>query len=394
METGCICRRTATPLLLASSDRIMTNTHILYGWQLSYFSGKTRAYLRYKNIDLDDRPVNALTLMRKIPAKTGAMVMPVVVTPQGEWLQDSSHIVDVLEDRFTDKPVMSGTPRQAIAAQLLEAWADEFWIPSAMHYRWSYPGNYPLFQREAGQALLPWAPRWLQNRLADRIAGTLRSYLPGVGVEPQQVALLERWTIHMLDALERHFAEHDYLLGGAPSIADFALVGPLYAHLGRDPEPLRLLIEPRPRLQAWIQRVAQGVPASGSWLADDALPDTLRPVLHSVLQEFLPMADATVQAMDVALATLPPQRKRLPRSLQAISFPLADGQFQRQALPYVLWMLQRVQRFYAQLDAADQNHVQAWLDSQAAGDIMTRPMGPALRRQGLHVCLTEQPQTI
>lgn len=366
----------------------MTQPHTLYGWQLSYFSGKTRTYLRYKNIAFNDRPVNALTLMRKIPAQTGAMVMPVVVTPQGEWLQDSSHIVDVLEGRFADKPVMPATPRQAIAAQLLEAWADEFWIPTAMHYRWSYPGNYTLFRREAGQALLPWAPRWLQNRLADRIANTLRSYLPGLGVVEQQLPLLERWTTHMLDALETHFSEHNYLLGGAPCLADFALFGPLYAHLGRDPEPLRLLIQPRPKLQQWIQRMQQGEPASGHWLADDAIADSLTPLLHSVVHEFLPMAQATAQAVEQALPELPASRKRLPRSLTTIEFPLGDGYFQRQALPYVLWMLQRIQRYHKQQSTADQACVSDWLNSHDAGGILDQTMGPPLTRQGLHVCLT------
>src|SRR3546814_13148412 len=75
--------------------------------------------------------------MRRIPAKTGAMVMPVVVTPEGEWLQDTTHIVDVLEQRFPDAPVLPATPRQRIVAELLEMWADEWWIPAAMHYRWS-----------------------------------------------------------------------------------------------------------------------------------------------------------------------------------------------------------------------------------------------------------------
>src|SRR3546814_7047902 len=90
--------------------------------------------------------------MRRIPAKTGAMVMPVVVTPEGEWLQDTTHIVDVLEQRFPDAPVLPATPRQRIVAELLEMWADEWWIPAAMHYRWSFPENYLLFEADAGNA--------------------------------------------------------------------------------------------------------------------------------------------------------------------------------------------------------------------------------------------------
>src|SRR3546814_7120911 len=108
--------------------------------------------------------------MRRIPAKTGAMVMPVVVTPEGEWLQDTTHIVDVLEQRFPDAPVLPATPRQRIVAELLEMWADEWWIPAAMHYRWSFPANSLLFEADAGNALLPGFPRFAKNRLAAYVA--------------------------------------------------------------------------------------------------------------------------------------------------------------------------------------------------------------------------------
>src|SRR5699024_2999353 len=157
------------PSIELSAHGLQTRTprpmrsYIFYGWQLSYFSGKLRAYLRYKGIPFQDRAVDAITLMRRIPRHTGEVVMPVVITPQGEWLQDTTHIIEVLDRRFPERPTLPETPRKRLAALLIEAWADEFWIPPAMHYRWSYPGNYPLFEREAGRALLPWIPSTLRK---------------------------------------------------------------------------------------------------------------------------------------------------------------------------------------------------------------------------------------
>src|SRR3546814_4286617 len=52
-----------------------------------------------------------------------------------------------------------------------------------------------------------------------------------------------------------------------------------------------------------------------------------------------------------ALPTLSPQRKRLPRSLGQIEFPMGPDRFRRDAMPYTLWMFQRVQDHCAQLDA-------------------------------------------
>ena len=66
----------------------------LYGWHLSYFSGKARAYLRYKGIPFVDKDINAYTLFRTIPANTKAKVMPVLQTPKDEWIQDTREIID------------------------------------------------------------------------------------------------------------------------------------------------------------------------------------------------------------------------------------------------------------------------------------------------------------
>lgn len=361
--------------------------YVMHGWHLSFFSGKTRAYLRYKGVPFVDHEVDAYTLMWKIPRKTGATVMPVVVTPEGEWLQDSKHIVDVLERRFPQKPVMPATPRQRIAAQLLEAWADEWWIPVAMHYRWVYPENYPLFESDGGNALLPGFPRFLKNRMVAYAANKMRGYLPSVGIVPEQYAVMERWTENMLDALERHFAAMPYLFGTQPSIADFALLGPMYGHLARDPMPKRELIAPRPHLKAWVERMNAAPSQPGAFLADDQIPDTLQPVFDAVFKEFYPMVVGIRDELRKALPTLPPERPRIPRVLGMIEFPMGDGRYRRAAMPYTLWMMQRIFDDYRGLDDGERASVDAWLQEQGAPDAMRLDIGVRLKRVGLHVAV-------
>jgi len=41
----------------------MSKPFILYGWHLSYFSGKARCYLKYKGIPFVEGPLNLYTLM-------------------------------------------------------------------------------------------------------------------------------------------------------------------------------------------------------------------------------------------------------------------------------------------------------------------------------------------
>ena len=126
----------------------MKPPYTLYGWHLSYFTGKVRCYLLHKSIAFTDQPVNMFTLLSTIKRQTGAVVMPVLRTPKGAWVQDSSVIIDQLEAAHPQRPVIPTSPVPRFAAYLLEAWCDEWWVPIAMHTRWTYPENYALFERE------------------------------------------------------------------------------------------------------------------------------------------------------------------------------------------------------------------------------------------------------
>ena len=363
----------------------MKNQYVLHGWHLSFFSGKLRAYMRYKGLDFEDKPVNAYDLTVRIPKKTGAVVMPVLQTNQGEWLQDTTVTIDTLEQRHPTPSVVPATPVQRVAALLIETWADEWWVPIAMHYRWSFPENYPLFERDAGKALLPIAPNVVRKRLVkNAIAGKMRSYLPGVGVVQEQFDLMERWTKQILDLLELHFAEHDYLFGGQASVADFALVGPMYGHLNRDPAPKRELLDPRPKLQAWVDRVHGGDKAKGALLADDQIPETLRQVLAAIFNEFLPMVTEIAKQLSRYVENNGGQPgDKIPRTLAEITFPMADGRFTRSAMPYTLWMVQRIQSQVAEWPASDQASVNQWLATMGQPNLQAINLGPKLERSAL-----------
>lgn len=362
----------------------MTRPYLHYAWEISLYSGKTRAYLRYKGIPFVEKNIHLWT-MPTIQKKVGAQVMPVVVTPEGEWLQDTSHIIDVLEQRFPNAPVVPATPRQKMASSLIEAWADEYWLPTAMHFRWSYPENFrDLFQPEVGDNLLPFMPRFIKNRAVTKVATLLRSYLPGVGVVPGQHEIIERWTHEQLDLLDTHFGQYAYLLGSKPCLGDFGLIGPLYAHLGRDPWPARELIAKRPNLLAWVRRMMNPPqPQAGNFLADDAIPDTLLPLFKSVFADFWPQLELTLGEMERTRSSLKPDRG-WSRMLGMIDVPMGNATLRVGARPFSLWMAQRSLDTFRALPAAEQASVHDWLESIGAGDAMKLAI-PRLRQVALRV---------
>lgn len=364
----------------------MSKPYVHYAWHLSYFSGKTRSYLRYKNIPHVERAIDMYTFLVRAPKRTGASVMPIVVTPEGEWLQDTSRIIDRLEQRFPDAPVVPDAPLQRFAAYLLEMWGDEWWLPVAMYTRWWHPENYPLFLKDAGSGLLPGFPRFLQDRAGAYAAGQMRAHLPGLGLGPQhteQAKLMDRWTRAALDRLDAHFAQQPFLLGTRPSLGDFGLIGPLYAHLGRDPWSKRELIDPRRHVRAWVDRMMQPQPRSGEFLGADRIPETLEPVLRALLPEMIGLLTATLAETQKIIAALEPGR-RIPRGAGTIEFPMAEGRYRRAALPYILWMAQRMLGEFRALDAAGQSKVRAWLRG-LGGEALLELQIPALELVGLRL---------
>lgn len=369
----------------------MRHNYTLYGWHLSYFTGKAICYLRYKKVDHALKPVNLFTLTRTIKKKTGAAVMPVLKTASGEWIQDTSEIIDYIESLHHENPVTPNTPVQEFASMLLEAWGDEWWVPIAMHTRWNYPENYTLFEHDAGKALLPWAPGFLQKKAAQRPAKMLRGMLPYVGIIPEQYETMNTWTANMLNALDRHFQQFRFLLGDRPSLGDFGLVGTMYGHLGRDPWPKRELIEPRVHLAAWLERMKNAADfANRELLPNDGIPDSLNPVFQSIFNEFIPMV-AQVGEMASQYAKENGLNKRLPRRLGEVSTTMGGKPFKRGALPYMIWMLQRALDCYAHMADSDKHEVRLWLRTHKAEHVLNLNL-PRVERMALTVVVTALPK--
>ena len=80
-----------------------------------------------------------------------------------------------------------------------------------------------------------------------------------LGVTWETVAAWEASAKNVLRILEAHLADHDFILGGRSSVADYGLLGPLYAHLWRDPVPGAMIKRDYPRVERWVQRASVAV---------------------------------------------------------------------------------------------------------------------------------------
>ena len=87
----------------------MTETYKLYGTEVSLYTGKARAYLRYKEIPFEEFLSTAQAYKEVIIPRTGVRYIPIVISPDDLAVQDTTEIIDFLEERFPEAPVYSTT---------------------------------------------------------------------------------------------------------------------------------------------------------------------------------------------------------------------------------------------------------------------------------------------
>lgn len=334
--------------------------------------------------------MNAFDLYYTAPKKVGVTVMPILVTPKGEWLQDTKDIIDEMEKRYPDHSIYPQTPCKKFVSLVLETWADEYWIPHAMHYRWNRKESIEFFEKEASAILFPYFPKFIQDYACGFVTKTLIGYLPSVGVRPNQYPIVEGWTVDMLDKLNAHFAVHPFLLGVTPSIGDIGLAGPLVAHLGRDTWPKENLISKYPYVKQWIDRIQNTSSKDiAPTLETDEIPATLMPILHVISKEFIPMLSNSIPTIEEVIKNPKFSSGRLlPRTLDDVTFPMFGQPFSRRITPFHLWKIQNIIDRYHNDTQENQKALDDWLNQVAGqfnGKELLQMKFPRLDRVGFRV---------
>lgn len=333
-------------------------THKLYAAPLSLYSGKARAYLDWKGVDYEEILSSTDVYKTIIVPKVGRPVIPVMETEEGETLQDTTLIIDHFEATIGGPSVYPDTPKQRLVALLLEVFGDEWLVIPAMHYRWNY--NEEWVYGEFGATAAPDASKEEQLALGRERGASFKGFCPVLGINPQTIPAIEASYEALLADLDAHFTVHDYLLGSRPSIGDYGLIGPLYAHLYRDPASGEIMKRLAPRVAAWVERMVDvKAPLSGEFLPDDEIPQTLIPVLERMMGEHMPFLQTTADMLASWAAANPDAE--LPRAVGMADFTVEDVRGQRIAPPFSLWMLQRPLEYYRQLQGVDKSAVDEFL---------------------------------
>jgi len=330
--------------------------YVLNAWPVSPYSAKVRAYLRFKGIPFEERAPTSLRLLGRIRKAVGWAVMP-TVEANGEWLQDSTIIIETLEQRHPEPSITPPGPTQRVADLLLELHGDE-WLPIlAMHYRWNRPRNRAFAIDEFARYGFPRLPTLLGRLAVKSLAKKMQSYLPVLGVTRETSVGVEAFAEALIAQLDAHFAEHPFMLGSRPGIGDFAMFGPLWAHLYRDPGST-CLYDDAPNVRAWFNRLLQPSGEPGEFLPNDEVPETLDGVFRTLFAEQFTFVRGLIDKLDVYCAEHP-GATRAPRALGMHPFTVGGHAGMRKLTTYTHWMAQRPLEAYHSLQ--DKAAVDHWL---------------------------------
>jgi glutathione S-transferase len=109
----------------------------IFGSELSPYSVKVRSYFRYKGIPHEWVVRNASN-MDEFRRHARLPLIPLVLTPEGEALQDSTPILERVEAAHPEPSIHPPEPVAAFVSALLEEYGDEWGNKAMFHYRWTY----------------------------------------------------------------------------------------------------------------------------------------------------------------------------------------------------------------------------------------------------------------
>jgi len=344
----------------------------LYAITHSLYSGRARSYLIKHGIPFQELSTGHESFKAEVLPLGKLPTIPTLVTPSGDVIRDGAAIIDHFE-AATGRPCQPPGPRQRIISALFDVIGTDGLLRPAMHYRWNFPEDNLDFIRYHflySQRDLP-----QREEKTEQMMGRMRHAAQLFGVTDQSRQLVEALYLEYLGALNVHFEQYPYLLGWRPCIGDFGLIAPMYAHLGRDPYPARLMQQRATRVYRWVERMNRGdqdapeyFDAGTDFLAEDAVPETLLAVLRVLAEDFVPETRAAAGRINAWLAESQPEAgapavTRLGGGAGNAEFSLRGQTISALAQPYRFYLLQRVQALYTAMAAEDQASVRRMLDA-------------------------------
>jgi len=279
----------------------------------------------------------------------GQSIVPIMLAPDGQVMQDSTPIMMDLEAKFPAISTVPSDTRLAFIMWLIEEFSDEYMPRMHMHTRWGNEQNQNTLSHRIARGITFASADMDTQSLAPILVSRQTGFDRHLGLVGEAArASMDQQIEDLLAILETHFLDHQFLLGFKPSMADFALYGTLKVHLYDDPQSNEIMETQAPRTCNWIQTITDlgdsrgcaGQTQFGDWIDfDDGLPESLQALLTFIGKTYIPFA-ATGAAACVK------REKSFEADVYGIKTTFSAHQ-------YRAWSFEQLQRRYESLSEGD-----------------------------------------
>ena len=176
-------------------------------------------------------------------------------------------------------------------------------------------------------------------------------------------------------------------------------MAPLYAHLGRDPVPSRIMKLRAPNVSRWVERMNLPSMADGefpghaeSWLVDDAIPESLEPVIRLMFQDWGTQLVADAQFVNAWLQEHPnlpagylvshDGERRVHPTLGMFRYSWRGATINRGSMPQGLWHFERGAHLARRLGGRDRQRFEAMVNKLGGEQVMQIKLERPIERQG------------
>lgn len=332
----------------------------VYISDVSYFSGKFEAYLRYRKMPYRRIHADAKTFATTIYQHTGMMQVPTVRCPNNQWLRDTTPMLDWFErEHEFAVPLVPPDHAAAFLHKLVEDFADEWLWQPAMYWRWMFKPSAKLLGRRIADEVMQTSPLpvWLAARYYSW--RQKREWLYRDGMTSANRAHIANRYLVVLDALEDILTLQPFLSGQHPGLADFGLFGPFFRHFGMDPYPADIMRTEAPKTYAWLASLWAAEPSDHTSFSRLDQPQW-QPIWNEINDAYFPYLAANSVAWQ-------DQQTRFDLAIQGYDYQ------QMKTSQYRLWCLGQLQQQYQALSHAEQSQLTVLtpnIHSLLAGDII------------------------
>lgn len=340
---------------------------------MSYYSAKTRAYLSFKRIPFVEQ-YEIDTYQERVVPVVGFTVLPVLEADDGEIMQDTTVIIDTLEERHPERPAFPQDPILMLVTRIVEFFVDELWIATAMHTRWNNDEGRRFATAEfnrffgRGEDTRATAVEWSNG---DALAERMQGHLPSLGIDSklgQQV--IQRLFEEATQLLNQAVGPRRFALGSRASFVDCCLFEGYFAHQYRDCGPAQRYLKSEAGALSYFMdnmQAANGAPATGELV----LTDEFRNYLSYVGPIGAAYAASVTQLAQPVIAKA--ARGEVLRASLTPEIRLFGHAYKRKCGIFSAWKAQRVRDVYAGMSDGDKEKADELLTQIGWTNFLSEP---------------------